>query len=53
MTDNADWRTVKELGKPVANKLHFAGGAYTDGEDWVSVNAASKYAKKAIQELIN
>jgi monoamine oxidase len=53
MTDNADWRTVKELGKPVANKLHFAGGAYTDGEDWVSVHAAAKSAKKAIEELEN
>tara|TARA_B100000809_G_scaffold229991_1_gene244017 strand:+ start:82 stop:1185 length:1104 start_codon:yes stop_codon:yes gene_type:complete len=53
MTDHADWQTVKELGKPVANKIHFAGGAYTDGEDWVSVHAAAKSARKAIEELIN
>ncbi len=51
MTDHADWKTVKELGNPVAKKLHFAGGAYTDGEDWVSVHAAAKSARKAIQEI--
>jgi monoamine oxidase len=53
MTDHADWRTVRELGQPVADKIHFAGGAYTDGEDWVSVHAAAKSAKKAIEELSN
>jgi len=53
MSDYADWRTVRELGKPVANKIHFAGGAYTDGEEWVSVHAAARSAKKAIDELSN
>jgi monoamine oxidase len=53
MTDHADWKTVRELGKPVANKLHFAGGAYTDGEDWVSIHAAARSARKAIEELCN
>ncbi|MEQ8712144.1 MAG: FAD-dependent oxidoreductase [Cyclobacteriaceae bacterium] len=51
MTDHADWRTVRELGNPVAGKLHFAGGPYTDGEDWVSVHAAARSARKAIVEL--
>jgi monoamine oxidase len=51
MTDHADWRAVKTLGEPVANKLHFAGGAYTDGEDWVSVHAAALSAFKAVSEL--
>ena len=53
MSDYADWRTVRELGKPVANKIHFAGGPYTDGEEWVSVHAAARSAKKAIEELSN
>jgi monoamine oxidase len=53
MTDHADWKTVRELGKPIDNKLHFAGGAYTDGEDWVSIHAARRSARKAIEELCN
>ncbi len=53
LSDEADWRTVRELGKPVANKIHFAGGAYTDGNDWVSVHTAAQSAKKAVEELSN
>jgi monoamine oxidase len=53
MSDYADWRTVRELGEPVADKIHFAGGAYTDGKDWVSVHAAMRSAKNAIEELSN
>jgi monoamine oxidase len=51
LTDFADWRTVRELGKSVSNKLYFAGGAYTDGEDWVSVHTAAQSAQKAVQEI--
>lgn len=51
MTDHADWREVKKLGEPVADKIYFAGGAYTDGEDWVSVHAAALSARKAVTEL--
>jgi monoamine oxidase len=52
MTDHADSETVKELGKSVANKIHFAGGAYTDGEDWVSVHTAAQSARKAVEALL-
>ncbi|HKK73537.1 MAG TPA: FAD-dependent oxidoreductase [Saprospiraceae bacterium] len=52
MSDHADWRTVRDLGKSVADKIYFAGGAYTDGEDWVSVHAAARSAKNTIKELI-
>lgn len=52
MSDYADWRTVRDLGKSVADKIYFAGGAYTDGEDWVSVQAAARSAKNTIKELI-
>ena len=53
MTDNADWRTVKILGESLANKIYFAGGAYTDGDDWVSVHCAAQSAKKAVEEIGN
>ncbi len=53
VTDFANWRTVKILGESIANKVYFAGGAYTDGEDWVSVHTAAQSAKTAIQELSN
>jgi monoamine oxidase len=51
LTDYADWRTVRELGKHIDHKLFFAGGAYTEGEDWVSVHAAAKSAKRVIAEI--
>jgi monoamine oxidase len=52
MTDNADEDTVRKLGESIAGKIYFAGGAYTDGEDWVSVHAAALSAKKSIQEIL-
>lgn len=51
MTDHANWRQVRTLGESVADKIYFAGGAYTDGEDWVSVHTAAQSARQAIQEL--
>ncbi len=51
MTDNADSKIVKKLGESVADKVYFAGGAYTDGEDWVSVHTAAESAKAAVEEL--
>ena len=52
MTDNADWRMVRKLGESVANKIYFSGGAYTNGEDWVSVHAAAQSAKAVIEEIV-
>ncbi|MEM9647905.1 MAG: FAD-dependent oxidoreductase, partial [Bacteroidota bacterium] len=52
MTDYANWRMVKTLGQPVANKLYFAGGAYTDGSDWVSVHTAARSAKTSVEAII-
>jgi monoamine oxidase len=52
MSDYADWRLVKKLGESVANKVYFAGGAYTNGEDWVSVHTAAKSAKSAVEEIL-
>jgi len=53
MTDHANEGTVRILGESVANKIYFAGGAYTNGDDWVSVHAAAQSAKKSIQEIVN
>ncbi len=53
LTDYCDWRIVQELGKPVNNVLFFTGGEFTDGEDWVSVHAAARAAKKTVTNLIN
>lgn len=51
VTDHADWRTMKILGESVGDKVYFAGGAYSDGEDWVSVHTAAQSAKRAITAL--
>lgn len=53
LTDYEDWEKVRELGSTVANKIYFAGGEYTDGEDWVSVHTAAKSAKRVIEEINN
>lgn len=51
LSDYANWQTVRDLGKPVDDKIYFAGGEFTDGEDWVSVHTAAQSAKKAVDEL--
>lgn len=51
LSDYADWKKVRELSTPIEQKIFFAGGEYTDGEDWVSVHTAALSAKKAINEL--
>jgi len=53
MTDNADWRTVRKLGESVDDKIYFAGGEYTNGDDWVSVHAAAQSAKRVIEKIVN
>ena len=52
LSDYTDWKTVKILGEPVSKKLYFAGGAFTNGEDWVSVHTAAQSAKEAVHALI-
>lgn len=43
---------VEILGQSVGNKLFFAGDAYTTGDDWSSVHAAARSAKRAVEELV-
>lgn len=35
----------------MANKIYFAGGAYADGEDWISNHTTTQSAKTATKEL--
>lgn len=51
MSDTTDFETVKKLGKSVNDKIYFAGAAYTDGEDWVSVHNAAQSAKTAVKAI--
>ena len=44
---------VARLGASVNNKLYFAGEAYTTGNDWGSVHAAARSAKRAIEEMLS
>jgi len=50
--DNEDWQRVRTLGESVANKLYFAGEAFTDGEDWGSVHNAAQAARVAVDALV-
>ena len=50
--DDENWRDVRRLGESVGDKLYFAGCAYTDGEDWSSVHAAARSAKRVVAELV-
>ena len=52
LTDQENWRLVRELGNPVGDKLFFAGDAYTDGEDWSSVHTAARSGIRAAQRLV-
>ncbi|WP_299361872.1 FAD-dependent oxidoreductase, partial [Winogradskyella sp.] len=51
ISDQENWQLVRTLGQSVNNKLYFAGDAYTTGEDWSSVHAAARSAKRAVEEM--
>jgi monoamine oxidase len=53
VADNADWRQVSELGRPVGDRLWFAGDAYTDGENWSEVHTAARSARSAFDGLLS
>lgn len=53
LSDHEDWRKVRDLGSSVADKLFFAGGEYTNGEDWVSVHTAARSSNSVIEEINN
>ncbi|MFT4524307.1 MAG: monoamine oxidase [Bacteroidia bacterium] len=51
MSDYVDYSDVAILGESIDNKILFAGGAYTDGNDWVSIHTAARSAKVAIDAI--
>ena len=53
LTDHANYRDVAKLGESIDDKVYFAGGPYTDGNDWVSVHAAARSARSAINEMVS
>ena len=53
MTDYANSDTVAILSETVDQKVYFAGGAYTSGNDWVSVHAAARSALARIKAIAN
>jgi hypothetical protein len=52
LSSDAPWRDVITIGEPIDNKIYFAGGEYTDGENWVSVHLAAQSAKKNIEKML-
>lgn len=52
LADHQDWRAVRTLGEPVANKVYFAGDAYTSGNDWGNVPDAAQSARRAVQRIV-
>jgi len=52
VTAYESWRDVRDLGESVNDKLYFAGDGYTTGDDWSSVHAAARSARRAVEELV-
>ncbi|HBR99197.1 MAG TPA: hypothetical protein DD979_17735 [Gammaproteobacteria bacterium] len=51
--DYEDWRVLQRLGESVDERLFFAGDAYTQGEDWSSVHAAARSARRAVTDILS
>ena len=51
--DDENWQRVRTLGESVNNKLYFAGDAYNTGEDWGSVHAAVRSARRAVDSILS
>lgn len=51
LSDHASWLKVKQLRSPIDEKIFFAGGAFTNGEDWVSVHAAARSGIEAAESV--
>ncbi|MEM1127765.1 MAG: FAD-dependent oxidoreductase [Bacteroidota bacterium] len=51
--DGEDGRRIRTLSEPVANKIYFAGDAYTSGQDWGAVHTAAQSALTAVDALVD
>ena len=52
IVDHEDWQLVRTLGESVGDRLFFAGDGYTSGEDWSSVHAAARSARRAVDSIL-
>lgn len=52
MQNFQDSATPRALFQPVANKIYFAGEAYSDLDDWGGAHVAARTAKKAVESMI-
>jgi monoamine oxidase len=53
LADHADWRVSETLGRPMGDRVLFAGDAYTDGENWSEVHVAAASARTAVEAIID
>lgn len=53
LSDYEDAKKVSDMFEPVADKVYFAGEAYTSGDDWGGVHAAAQAAKEAVKQITN
>ncbi len=51
LNDYEDWKRVRTLSEPVANRIYFAGDAYTSGNDWGNVHDAARAARRAVRAI--
>ncbi|WP_299349155.1 FAD-dependent oxidoreductase [uncultured Maritalea sp.] len=51
LQDHEDWKQVRQLGNSVGSNLHFAGEAYTTGEEWGAVHNAALAAKRVVDRF--
>lgn len=52
INDQESWRTVRDLGTPLDNKVFFAGTSYTAGDNWGYVHTAAQSAKRAVTAIV-
>lgn len=52
LNDYEDWNIVRTLFEPVADKIYFAGEAYTSGIDWGGLHTATQAAHETVYRMI-
>lgn len=52
LEDDADWRISRALARPLGDRVHFAGDAYTSFDDWSSVHTAARSASEVVERLV-
>lgn len=52
LNDYEDWNIVRTLFEPVADKIYFAGEAYTSGIDWGGLHTAMQAAHETVYRMI-